>query len=298
MATSSSPLSVTASLTLQAVRAAGGGGNVGNIVLPAANLVIDTFETANMQPVLNNASFRWEALLRTSIVTMNPDSTVAWGGAGFGGVINNPDPGKNWTAKEGSHSLRFRYPPNQQGGAEQRWNLTGVAQPDLWIRYWLRVPVNYPAHTLGNNKFLGLWMDSYNTSLGSKIVWELWPGANGTTYLETQMQDRLRYFGSNSVNFINYQTDRGRWMQMVYHAKPSSSIGASDAVVETWRRWEDESTFTKLSDFQNVELRMPDDPALPQGWQGSFLLGYNNQQFPEETEFLVDNFELSTGALI
>jgi hypothetical protein len=292
MATSSSPLNITATRTLQAVRAAGGGGNIN---LPAANLVIDTFETANMQPTLNNASFAWEGNNRTSIVTMNPGPTEVWNN----GLRSGTEPGKDWTAKEGSHSLRFRYPPNQQGGAEQRWNLTGVAQPDLWIRYWLRVPVNYPAHTLGNNKFLGLWMDGYeNTSLGSKIVWGLWPGANGTTYLETQMQDRLRYFGSNSVNFINYQTDRGRWMQMVYHAKPSSSIGASDAVVETWRRWEDESTFTKLSDFQNVELRMPDDPALPQGWQGSFLLGYNNQQFPEETEFLVDNFELSTGALI
>jgi hypothetical protein len=292
MATSSSPKSVTAARTMQLVKRAVGGGNIN---LPAANLVVDTFETANMTPTLNNASFRWENNDATSIVTMNPNAQAVWNN----GVIANDAAGKDWTAKEGSHSLRFRYSAGQYQEAEQRWNLTGVAQPDLWIRYWLRVPVNYPPHTFGNNKFLGLWMDGYeNTSLGSKIVWGLWPGANGTTYLQTQMQDRLRYFGSESMNFINYQTDRGRWMQMVYHAKASSFIGANDAVVETWRRWEDETAFTKLSDFQNVELRMPDNPALPQGWQGSFIMGAANQNWPEETEFFIDNFELSTGALI
>jgi hypothetical protein len=295
MATSSSPLSITAARTLQVVRAAGGGGNVGNILLPAANLVIDTFETANMQPTLNNASFAWENNTRTSIVTMNPGPIAVWNNVA---ISNAGSTGTDWTAKEGDYSLRFRYTAGTPINTEQRWNLGGVAQPDLWIRYWLRVPVNYPAHTFGNNKFLALWMDNYETSLGSKIVWSLWPGANGTTYLQTQMQDRLRYFGSDSMNFINYATDRGRWMQMIYHAKPSSSIGASDAVVETWRRWENESTFTKLSDFQNVELRMPDDPALPQGWQGSFLMGFANQNYPEDTEFFIDNFELSTEGLL
>jgi hypothetical protein len=292
MATSSSPLSVTASLTLQAVRAAGGGGNIN---LPAANLVIDTFETANMQPTLNNASFAWEGNIRTSIVTMNPGPIAVYNN---GPIANPGSEGSDWTAKEGDYSLRFRYTAGAPVNTEQRWNLGGVAQPDLWIRYWLRVPVNYPAHTTGNNKFFGLWMDSYNTNLGSKVVLELWPGAGGSSYLKTEVRDRGGFAATNFLNFINYQTDRGRWMQLVYHAKASSSIGANDAVVETWRRWEDETAFTKLSDFQNVELRRPDDLALPQGWQGSFVMGFANQNYPEDTEFFIDNFELSTGALI
>jgi hypothetical protein len=296
MATSSSPLSVTASLTLQAVRAAGGGGNVGNIVLPAANLVIDTFETANMQPTLNNAGFAWDNNNATSIVTMDPDPIAVWNN---GVIANRPSNlSDDWTAKEGNYSLRFRYPANQQGGAEQRWNLSGIGQPDLWVRYWLRVPVNYPSHGTGNNKFFALWMDSYNTSLGSKVIWELWPGANGTSYLKTEVRDRTGFSSTDFLNFINFATDQGRWMQVVLHAKASSSIGASDAVVETWRRWADETTFTKLSDFQNIELRKPDDTNLPQGWQGSFVLGFNNQVFPQDLNFFVDTFELSSGALI
>jgi hypothetical protein len=291
MATSSSPLSIAASRTLQAVRTAG----VGNINLPAANLVIDTFETANMTPTLNNASFAWETNTRTSIVTMNPGPIAVWNNV----VISTPGPeGSDWNAKEGDYSLRFRYTAGTPVNTEQRWNLSGIGQPDLWVRYWLRVPVNYPSHNTGNNKFFVLWMDSYGTNLGSKVIWELWPGAGGTSYLKTEIRDRDGFASSDSLYFIDPAADQGRWMQMVLHVKASSSIGASDAVVETWRRWENETTFTKLSDFQNVELRKPDDTNLPQGWQGSFLMGFANQNFPEDITFFVDNFELSSGALI
>jgi hypothetical protein len=298
MATSSSPLSITASRTLQAVRAAGGGGG-GSINLPAANLVIDTFETANMQPTLNNAGFAWSTLNRTSIVTMNPDAMQVWAGSGFGGVSSSPGIGKDWTAKEGSHSLRFRYPPNEPM-AEQRFYMTNF-YPEIWVRFWVRVPVNY-VHGTGNHKFFVLSMGEYSNQSpqNTKVIWEYRPG--GTAQASSLDFSYDAYNGAGNSGPIQgtpfmSPADQGRWMQMVLHVKASSSGRSADGVIETWRRFEEEGTFTKFHEKTDTILEM--QPSLTQGFNSGFVLGYANpSSFSVETEFLVDTIEFSTESLI
>jgi hypothetical protein len=290
MATSSSPLSIAASRTLQAVRAAGGGGSIN---LPAANLVIDTFETANMTPTLNNAGFTWSAFNRTSIVTMNANGDPESNGTPIPGDL------RDWTAKEGDYSLRFRYPANEPM-AEQRFYMTNV-YPELWVRFWVRVPVNY-VHGTGNHKFFALVMGEYGTQspTNTKVIWEYRPG--GTAQASSldfsyDSYDGIGNSGAKQATPFMSPADQGRWMQMVLHVKASSSGRSADGVIETWRRFDGETTFTKFHEKTDTILEL--QPGLTQGFNSGFVLGYANpSSFSVDTEFLVDTIEFSTGALI
>jgi hypothetical protein len=292
MATSSSPLSITASRTLQAVKAAG----VGNINLPAANLVIDTFETANMQPTLNNAGFAWSINNRTSIVTMNPGPLAVYNNVP---IANPGSAGTDWTAKEGSHSLRFRYQANTPD-CEQRFYMTNV-YPEIWVRFWIRVPVNY-VHGTGNHKFFVLSMGEYSTQspTNTKVTWEYRPGGTAQASSLDFSYDAYNGVGNSgpkqATPFMS-PAEQGRWMQMVLHVKASSSGRSADGVIETWRRFDEETTFTKLHEKTDTILEL--QPGLTQGFNSGFVLGYANpSSFSVDTEFLVDTIEFSTGALI
>jgi hypothetical protein len=292
MATSSSPKNIAASRTLQAVRTAGGGGNMN---LPAANLVVDTFETANMQPTLNNAGFSWDTNNRTSIVTMNPGATAVWNN----GLRSGTEPGKDWTAKEGSHSLRFRYPANEPT-AEQRFYMTNV-YPEIWVRFWIRVPVNY-VHGTGNHKFFALAMGEYSTQspTNTKVIWEYRPGGTAQASSLDFSYDAYNGIGNSgpkqATPFMS-PAEQGRWMQMVLHVKASSSGRSADGVIETWRRFDGETTFTKLHEKTDTILEL--QPGLTQGFNSGFVFGYANpSSFSVETEFLVDTIEFSTESLI
>src|SRR5574343_432034 len=136
-----------------------------------AYLLSDSFESSNMSTT-NSDGFSWSAMNRTTIVTMNPAPRILYQTSG-----NGPT-GANWTAKDGSNSLRFHYRGcNNPGGSEddyhwseQRFNL-GTAQRDLWIRFWFKVPENF-IHSgsascgeggANNNKLFAMWQDGYSS---------------------------------------------------------------------------------------------------------------------------------------
>jgi hypothetical protein len=300
MATSSSPKSIAASRTLQVARTAGGGG--GNINLPAANLVIDTFETANMQPTLNNVGFSWAVNNQTSIVTMNPGPTVVWNN----GVISKPgSTGTDWSAKEGAHSLRFGWNPGENN-AEQRWGIT-TGQPELWTRFWFKVVEGfyYPDNGI-NCKFHALWSDGYETAgTGSTIIYQLRPNsavAGGARLVcavtNPWPNGTMVQTGEDPLiaDFIDPVRDAGRWMQVVMRVKASSTHSAQDGIIQSWRRWEDESAFTLM---QNQQTEYTGLPAGEAGYRNAFIFGYMNAPgYSQFTEFLLDNYELSDQPLV
>ena len=53
-----------------------------------------------------------------------------------------------------------------------------------------------------------------------------------------------------------------RWMQLVFHVKCSTSIGADDGIIQMWRRWSDESSFTKIHELLTARLDIPSRPGI------------------------------------
>jgi hypothetical protein len=263
------------------------------LLASAANgepLFFDSFESGDMSAT-NADGFDWSNNNRTSVVTA--DAAVY-----NNGTINNPiGSSQNWDPKDGQHSLRFRYPAGEPW-AEQRFNLGG-AYPEIWIKYWIRVPVNYQ-HGTGNYKFLSLWMDDYNSTAGGKITWEFWP-----TDIPGDSVLAFAYDAGNGAGnsghkqhtpFINASEDRGKWMEIVIHAKTSSGGEPNDGVIELWRRWEGEESYTQFHKKTDTTLAIP--VGGPDGWNGGFLLGWANNSYSEATEWLLDSFEVSTSSLL
>lgn len=75
--------------------------------------------------------------------------------------------------------------------------------------------------------------------------------------------------------------DRGRWMHSCLYAR-----NGADGRIEQWRRWEDETTYERLYSVDR------DLGTLP--WSAGYILGWANAPYSETTEFLVDDFLVTT----
>ena len=261
----------------------------------------DSFETGDFSApdssdgFLNKAGFRWSNTYRTSIVTMDPLSVVINNGSP---IRNESAPDRDWNARSGDNSLRFRYPAGEPF-AEQRFDM-GAAQRDFWFSYWVRVPPNYYHVTSGgavNNKFFSIWTDGYSQAGDGSTFWlSMESAGSGNTNLSFTYSH-----GGNTTSvsmqqhapFINHLTDRNRWMEVVVHLKTESSDNADDGVIETWRRWRDETSFTKLHEKLDAPLRIP--PGGPQGFKTGYLLGWANGEYTEDTEWLLDDVKISNS---
>ncbi len=279
--------------------------------LEQPGVVTDNFESADMSTT-NDAGFSWSANNKTSIVTQHPiDGPVAVYNNGSIYNIANPIMGdgtlRDWSAFAGDYSLRFRYPANQSW-SEQRFDL-GSAYPEIWVRFWLRVPQNFE-HNTGNtnNKLFAIWMDGYEFGgLGPTIVWQYRnDGSNGSTTMFYKLQNTgalnndngQRHSGELQTQpFISFPDDQGRWMQLAFHVKASSSAASSDGVVQMYRRWDGESNFTLIHEDLNVEL-LHAPPAGPVGFRRGYLMGWANAAYENDTEWLLDDFTVSAEPLI
>jgi hypothetical protein len=211
-------------------------------------------------------------------------------------VINRNDD-QDWSAKEGDYSILFDYAAGVTM-SEHRFYMD--PKDEIWISYWIRVPVNYSHGTGGitanNNKFLSLWNDSYSQSgLGSTIWLGLKESENGGSELGLTYSK-----GGNTASepfeqykpFISVPTDRGRWMEMIIHVKNESSPNASDGIIETWRRWDDEEAPTLLHQKTDAPLRRAS------GFSGGYFMGWANGTYLEDTYWLLDDITMSTSPLI
>jgi len=262
----------------------------------AAVVFSDGFESADMSAT-NPQGFAWADNNRTTIVTQSPtDGPVAvWNN----GKIYNIHPStyddgttRNWTAKTGSYSLRFRYPAGQ-AQAEQRFD-TGTPMKDLWISYWLRVPTNfsYGSTGEGTDKFLSMWQDGYEGGgVGSTVWLSMHRSGTGATL-------GLTYTTGNNTGSLGYQqdvpfittADRGKWMKLVIHFKTESSPGASDGMIETYRLWNGSTQYIRLHQALNLPLKVP--PNGPNGFKSGYILGWANAAYDVETDWLLDDFTI------
>jgi len=262
----------------------------------AANLFVDSFESADMAAT-NADGFSWANNNRTSVVTMDPGPVAVW----HNGPIANTGPeGDDWTAYDGEHSLRFRYPAGEFW-SEQRFDM-GQPQSELWIRYWLRVPTNFRhGHASPtNNKFFALWMDGYSQhGEGPTIVWNFWrDGETDDSRFTYSLNQTGASGGSHHADypeFIRSPEDQGRWMQVVLYAKMSTDAESMDGESRIYRRWQDETEFTPIGETTGKDFSAP--PDGPRGWQGGYIMGWSNPAYDEDTVWLLDDFELSTEPL-
>lgn len=276
-----------------------GMGMITSFTVHAELLFHETFESANMSNT-DAEGFSWAANNRTSVVYGDGSlNKVVWNNGPKDSVVTD---GRDWSTTDGFHSLRFRYSAGE-AMTEQRFDL-GAAHREIWIRYWTRVPVNYyhnnPASGAANNKFFALWMDGYSQEGDGSTFWlSLENAGSGNSNLA--FTSSKGYFNASmgmqqGTPFINATRDRGRWMSVVIHLKCQSSDGNIDGVVETWRRWKNEASYTKIHSANNVNLRVP--PGGPNGFKMGYLFGWANGEYLEDTEWLVDDFEVSTTSLL
>jgi hypothetical protein len=261
----------------------------------------DDFESARMDSITilalpsNLDGFTWSSNKLSNLVRDEWDFDPPGGRMVWSNGVTDVFVSRDWRTKSGRHSLRFFYPAGEEW-SEQRFAL-GVALKEVWFRYWLRVPVNY-VHTTGNNKFFALWMDAYSGQ-GPIVFWQLMP-TDGT--ISTIRHSQVAIGGGPDVGgtvepaFIRIPEDRGRWMQVVFRIIAATERGSNDGVVEMWRRWEDEPDFTKFHEKTDADIGPP--PNGPDGWKGGYLMGWANGVYPENTEFLLDDFTVSTTSLL
>lgn len=277
-----------------------------NIVLKTGALVVlmcssaiaapffqDSFESGDMSAT-HSSGFEWSGNNRTGIVTHEAEVYS-------NGKVFNPAPANtDWTAKDGDHSLRFYY----YGGnswAEQRFSLGG-SYTDLWFSFWLRVPQNFyhPVTNPANNKLFAIWMDAYESKGdGPTAFWNILSDqAGGSVVAYSYSRGSFRGAGQQlqPKQFIRIPEDRGRWMKVVIHVKASSTPNQSDGVIELWRKWSNETEFTKYHEDKNAELPIPN--AGPNGWSFGYLMGWANAVYESDTDWLLDEFIVSENSLI
>ena len=197
--------------------------------------------------------------------------------------------------------MRFRYPAGE-AWTEQRYEM-GTAYPEVWISYWVRVPDNYIHGPIGsprNQKWHAVWTDDYSQhGDGPTVVFNMWPdgsgGGSASTVAIVQATNMNSAHRESYPGFIKVPEDRGRWMHNVLYLKIASSPTAGDGQVKWWRRWQGEESFTNLANMESVGL-WPN--SGPQGFSAGYIMGWANGAYDEDTEFLIDNFTISTESLL
>lgn len=260
----------------------------------AAPTLVDGFESENMSapsgpaPAVNTSGFRWLQLNYTTVVkTLSGTLTKVWGASG---TMTQALTGSNHTCKVGTSCLRFYYPAGNNM-SEQRFAL-GKYYNDLWIRYWIRVPANY-SHGSLNNKFLSLWVNTYDTS--GTVTWQTRPAGGGSSNIVVQ-DGGVTGAETQSTPFISVPADRGRWMQVVIHVKSASSSGARDGVIQFYRKWDGETSFKKLHEKLNASTWQ--SGSASQGIAYGYLMGWANDPYDVNTEWLVDDFTVAADSLL
>ena len=202
--------------------------------------------------------------------------------------------------------MRFRYSAGDSW-TEQRFDM-GKGYPEIWVSYWQRVPINFSRGLTGspsNNKYFIMFMGNhsiYDQSDVSHFITRDWPGSPGTNISVDLQYYNADGAGGTSSRYSNYITtsDAGRWMHIVYHMKASSGGGAKDGRISWYRKWEGDSGYTTIADLNNIEITIGAKSTNLgyNGWGGGYIMGYANMPYAQDTEWLVDDFTISTTSLL
>lgn len=245
-------------------------------------LIVDSFESGDMSAT-NEDGFDWGRNNRTSVVTA--DGVVYSNGEKDIAIPS----GRDWEPKVSDHSLRFRYPAGEPM-AEQRFNL-GRHYNDVWVTYWIRVPINFTQGSQ-NSKFLSLWPSTYDRA--GTVTWQTRPNGSGGANLVYQ-DGGVTSGEADSTPFIAVPDDRGRWMHVAAHVKAASGPNENDGTIQFFRRWE-ESSYTKIHEKLNADTW--DDSGDMQGISQGYIMGWANDPYDQDTEWLLDEFAVHTQSPI
>ena len=261
------------------------------------NLFSDGFESVDLSAsaaAINTINFAWTAADRSSI--LHQAGASAWRDYPVIYIEEYTD-GRDVTAKNGIYSMGIEYAATVNQ-AEQRY--IHDQQNEIWLRYWVRVPENYSHGTISggatNNKFHAFWMDGYiQEGTGATVVWSLEDagGGNSDLYFGHTLAGGGETSALQATPFIDVTTDRGRWMQMCLHVVFGTEAG-SDSTIETYRRWDGESSFTQLHTTSTANLTK----GTSAGWGGGYFNGYANGAYAIDQWWLIDTVEMSTGSLL
>ena len=252
----------------------------------AGSIFHDDFESGNLSTT-NSDGFRWHTPNRTSLVTGGPGANEVV----YPRLIQVHDD-RDWSAQLGDISMRFRYPAGEPM-SEQRFSL-GVHYEDIWVKYWIRVPVNFNHGSL-NNKFLSLWVGSGGYDTYGTVTWQTRPDGSGGARLV--YQDGGVLSGERGATaFISYPSDQGRWMEVVARVKAATSSSAEDGIIQFYRRWDGDIEWEKIHEKLNANTWNPASGS--QGISHGYLMGWANGAYTENTEFLLNDFKLSESSLL
>tara|TARA_R110002074_G_scaffold383969_1_gene564423 strand:+ start:21976 stop:22866 length:891 start_codon:yes stop_codon:yes gene_type:complete len=256
-------------------------------------IVSDSFESGNLSTT-SAYGFRWSDTKTTSVVTADTEVFVT-------SPVNRPAPETSqWEAKTGNYAMMLRYNVGKSW-TEQRFSFS-EPQPDIWMSFWLRVPTNFTHPVKGgagdNQKLFFLWMDGYSTKgEGSSVGMEFRGNGRGGSYFYGKVSpggNKGTAGDRGRAPFIDVPGDRGKWMHLVVHVASESSAGANDGLMEVWRKWEDDAKYIKTQDLKNQPIRLS---SSVKGFSQGYLMGWANAVYPVETEFLLDDFNLSSTPL-
>jgi hypothetical protein len=246
----------------------------------AQPIMVDDFSSGDLSKSMNG--FRWSGIDHSrdlSSATHVREATTRNGDTAYG--------------------LHFRYNAGSNW-SEKRFDL-GNPHRELWVRYWIKVPDNFK-HGSGsphNNKFFAIWMDGYSSQgEGPTVFWNYWRSSGGSNLTVSYSRGQRTVSGGNhqSTPFIRYPADQGRWMQVVLRVKAATNRSSNDGIIQTYRRWENEDSFTKIHELTNANIAAP--PSGPNGWKNGYIMGYANAAFAERTIWVVDEIEFSNSNLL
>jgi len=247
----------------------------------AEPILVDSFESGDMSAT-NEDGFAWDKNNRTSVVSR--ENLVY-----SNGYYDVPIPsGRDWSTKEGlgDYHLRLYYNVGEPM-TEQRFNL-GRHYKDIWISYWLRVPVNFEHGSL-NNKFLSVWPERYDRS--GTVTWQTRPnGAGGANLVYQDGGVTSKELGS--APFISVPEDQGRWMHVIARIKSATGPDANDGIIQFYRRWENDNKYQLIHENRTADTW--DDESDEQGISQGYILGWANDPYDETTEWFLDEFTIHT----
>lgn len=260
----------------------------------------ESFESGDLS-ASHASSFSWDGTNRTSLVKRDPDlgDMVIYNGKGSVEIQVGFD--RYWSAFSGDVSMRFAYPSGSNSWSEQRFRMES-AHPEIWIRYWLKVPTNFKhsSNSPSNSKLFALWMDGYSSKgAGPTVIWEFWnDGSNGSNLAYHYSPGGYRTANSHKqqTQFIRYPEDQGRWMQIVMHVKAATGSSANNGIIKLYRRWANEDSFSLLHKDTGADIAPPS--GGPNGWKAGYFMGWSNPGYAEATEWLLDDLVMSRTTLL
>lgn len=89
-------------------------------------------------------------------------------------------------------------------------------------------------------------MGTYSGGNGPTAVWEFWGDGAGGSNLCWRYFNQVDYPHLDCTPFISVPADRDRWMQLVFRVVDLTTTSSNDGVLQMWRRWENESSFTQF----------------------------------------------------